>query len=128
MISVRESEVKTLLRGLLPYLIMKCVGTQALHGYELMKLLRRRFGVCFGPSTIYPLLKHLETKGLLRSHWETEMTKGVRRPRKVYIITHAGLGAVDALTLTIQDVSRFEGQIPQAPQKPERNNVIILEH
>lgn len=121
---MRESEVNVLKR-LLPYLILKCAEVQSFHGYEVIKLMKKRFGVYFGASTIYPLLHALENEGLLTSHWEIQ---SVQRPRKIYTITDDGLDTVAALALTMQTVSNFVGRIPQEPTKPERHNVITLDH
>ena len=37
-------------------------------------------------NTLYPLLRRLESQGLLKSEWETDAAK----PRKYYIITEDG--------------------------------------
>jgi len=123
---MKESEAK-MMRGLLPYLILKCGEVQPFHGYQLIRVMREKFGVYFGPSTVYPLLKLLESEGFLISRWETKGINGVQRPRKIYTITNSGLEVMQALTSTMQAVSTFQGQMPQAPTKPERHNIIILE-
>jgi len=110
--------------GLLPYLILKCAEAQSFHGYELIGLMRKRFGVYFGPSTIYPLLRLLEEQGLLISQWSVK----AKHPCKVFTITDDGRDATIVLATMVQAVSRFEGQIPQEPTKPERHNVITLDH
>ena len=51
-----------------------------MYGYSLVKELEGK------GNTLYPLLRRLESQGLLKSEWETEETK----PRKYYIITEDG--------------------------------------
>lgn len=56
-----------------------------MYGYSLVKELERK-GISIEGNTLYPLLRRLESQGLLKSEWETEATK----PRKYYIITEDG--------------------------------------
>ena len=53
-----------------------------MYGYSLVKELEGK-GISIEGNTLYPLLRRLESQGLLKSEWETEATK----PRKYYIIT-----------------------------------------
>ena len=55
------------------------------YGYSLIDALRTR-GVPIETNTLYPLLRRLETQGLLESQWNTQGAK----PRKYYVITHLG--------------------------------------
>jgi DNA-binding PadR family transcriptional regulator len=57
-----------------------------MHGYQVITKIRKRFGVYFGPSTIYPLLGQLEKKGYVNSAWSMDSD----RPRKVYNLTNEG--------------------------------------
>lgn len=56
-----------------------------MYGYSLVKELEGK-GISIEGNTLYPLLRRLESQGLLKSEWETEATK----PRKYYIITEDG--------------------------------------
>ncbi len=58
------------------------------HGYSLREELRRRSSGAFDPlpGTLYPLLRRLESGGLVASDWQA----GPRRPRRVYRLTAAG--------------------------------------
>lgn len=56
-----------------------------MYGYSLVKELDGK-GISIEGNTLYPLLRRLESQGLLKSEWETEATK----PRKYYIITEDG--------------------------------------
>ena len=55
------------------------------YGYSLGQELTEK-GVPVDGNTLYPLLRRLESQGLLKSEWETDETK----QRKYYIITEDG--------------------------------------
>jgi len=81
----KEVQVK-LMKGLLDLIILQFLNTQPMHGYKVIKKIRKSFGVYFGPSTIYPLLNKLEEKGYVKSDWDMQTD----RPRKVYALTTEG--------------------------------------
>jgi len=82
-----QKEVSTkLTKGLLDLIILQFVGTQPMHGYQIITKIRKNFGVYFGPSTVYPLLNTLEKKGFVKSEWNMNS----ERPRKVYSLTSNG--------------------------------------
>ena len=56
------------------------------YGYALVQSLEQK-GVAIDPNTLYPLLRRLESQGLLESKWETGGTK----PRKYYQRTEYGM-------------------------------------
>lgn len=82
---VREVQTK-LMRGLLDFIVLQFLKTNPMHGYQIITTLRKKFGVYFGPSTIYPLLCVLEERGYITSQWNLDN----QRPRKVYNITPQG--------------------------------------
>jgi DNA-binding PadR family transcriptional regulator len=86
-VSRQEVLAKTL-KGMLEIVILKMLEEKPMHGYAFISIIRRRFGVYFGPSTIYPLLIKLQKMGCVVSEWRYCGTSG--RPIKVYIITDAG--------------------------------------
>jgi len=51
------------------------------YGYGLLKKMQSK-GLDISQDTLYPLLRRLESQGLIESDWDTEGS----RPRKVYII------------------------------------------
>jgi DNA-binding PadR family transcriptional regulator len=73
----------------------KEVSTKLMKGLldliTLQLLIRKNFGVNFGPSTIYPLLGALEKKGYVDSNWNIDL----ERPRKVYSLTTNGQNMLD---------------------------------
>jgi len=82
---LREVEAK-LMKGLLDLVILNYLRVSSMHGYQIIASIRKNFGVYFGPSTIYPLLNALESKGYIHSKWDLEND----RPRKVYSLTNDG--------------------------------------
>ena len=62
------------------------------YGYSLIKLLAEK-GLELDQGTLYPLLRRLESKGLLQSEWRVEGS----RPRRYYRISPAGTRTLAAL-------------------------------
>ncbi len=56
-----------------------------MYGYNLVSTMAD-YGITAEANTLYPLLRRLETQGLLTSTWET----GGAKPRKYYVITEYG--------------------------------------
>ena len=82
---MRKAEIK-LVRGLLDLVVLGLLKEKSIHGYGVITSIRRNFGVYFGPSTVYPLLGDLETKGYIKSEWDLTHDW----PRKVYSLTTEG--------------------------------------
>jgi len=55
------------------------------YGYSLMKSLSEK-GLDIDQGTLYPLLRRLETQGLLSSSWRLENA----RPRRYYVVSQEG--------------------------------------
>ena len=70
-------------------LILKVLAKNPNYGYEIVKQVNEASGDFFTwqEGTIYPALRKLEKKGLLRSQWEYADNK---RKRKYYHITAKG--------------------------------------
>jgi DNA-binding PadR family transcriptional regulator len=65
---------------------------EAKYGYALISSLSER-GLDIEQGTLYPLLRRLETQGLLQSAWDVEGS----RPRRYYQISPAGERVLEAL-------------------------------
>ena len=59
--------------------------SQEQYGYSLMKSIAEK-GLEIDQGTLYPLLRRLETQGLLSSSWRLEDA----RPRRYYVISPEG--------------------------------------
>ena len=76
-------------RGTLILLVLSQLG-QPRYGYDLVKRLSDR-GIPIDANTLYPLMRRLETQGLLKSQWDT----GESKPRKYYQITEDGSAVLE---------------------------------
>lgn len=70
------------------------------YGYALVQSLEEK-GVAIDPNTLYPLLRRLESQGLLESRWETGGTK----PRKYYQRTVYGTQIYERLRAYWENLS-----------------------
>jgi len=75
------------------------------YGYALINSLAKK-GLDIEQGTLYPLLRRLETQGLLESEWNVEGS----RPRRYYVISPEGL-------TTLQDLTREWREITQVMKK-----------
>lgn len=71
-------------RGTLILLVLSQLN-KPMYGYSLVKKLQEN-EIPIEANTLYPLMRRLETQGLLQSEWETSGAK----PRKYYRITEDG--------------------------------------
>ncbi|MBI9010032.1 MAG: helix-turn-helix transcriptional regulator [Tenericutes bacterium] len=78
------------------------------YGYSLLQKLIDK-GVAIEAGTLYPLLRRLESQGILISEWDTTMN----RPRKYYSLSEEGLKLYDYLLDEyfgmVKDVSKIVG-------------------
>ena len=78
-----------------------------MYGYSLVKELEQG-GINIEGNTLYPLLRRLESQGLLKSEWETSETK----PRKYYVITDMGKDVYQKVRAYWDDFSKkIEGML-----------------
>ena len=82
---VVSSMVLELRRGTLVMLVLGQLREPA-YGYALVKSLADH-GIPIEANTLYPLMRRLESQGLLRSEWDN----GGSKPRKYYRTTDEGL-------------------------------------
>ncbi|HEX9090079.1 MAG TPA: PadR family transcriptional regulator [Anaerolineales bacterium] len=79
-----ENLILEMRRGVIVLAVLsQCAQEQ--YGYSLMKSLANK-GLDIDQGTLYPLLRRLETQGLLSSSWRLEDA----RPRRYYVISKAG--------------------------------------
>ena len=76
------------------------------YGYSLMKSLSEK-GLEIDQGTLYPLLRRLETQGLLSSRWRLEDA----RPRRYYIISQQGLKALPKLIMEWNNMVQMMGHM-----------------
>lgn len=79
-------------RGTLIIVVLSQLRTQ-MYGYNLVKVLQD-YNITIEANTLYPLMRRLETQGLLKSAWDTKDAK----PRKYYQTTEDGLIVLEKIT------------------------------
>jgi DNA-binding PadR family transcriptional regulator len=87
-------------RGTLIILVLSQLK-EPMYGYNLVKKLQDN-GIPIEANTLYPLMRRLESQGLLQSEWETSEAK----PRKYYKITDDGLIVLEKITEHWKDFSK----------------------
>lgn len=123
-ISTKEVQVK-LTKGLLEMIVLQFLSSEPMHGYQIITMIRKTFGVYFGPSTIYPLLNVLEKRKYVKSEWDMRS----ERPRKVYQLTNEGQNLLnltgDSLSFicrkigaTVATKEGLETKNTQSPMRP----------
>ena len=75
-----------IIRGLRYFIVLRILKIQPMHGYEIVTVIRNNFGICLGPSSVYPLLNDLESRKYLDNIWETESL----HLKRIYKLTSQG--------------------------------------
>jgi PadR family transcriptional regulator PadR len=78
------------------------------YGYELRQTLAEQ-GMTIEEGTLYPLLRRLETQGLLQSEWKIEDGP----PRRYYALNSDGKKLLKKLTESWQGMNNVMGQLLQ---------------
>jgi DNA-binding PadR family transcriptional regulator len=86
-----ESLVSELRRGTLVLTVLSQLGEKQ-YGYSLRQLLLEQ-GLDIDQGTLYPLLRRLESQGLLESEWSLETS----RPRRYYELNETGQETLETL-------------------------------
>ncbi len=76
--------VVDLRRGTLVLAVLSALN-HPMYGYSLLQDMEAK-GIHIEANTLYPLLRRLETQGLLQSSWDTAKS----RPRKYYSLSDKG--------------------------------------
>ncbi len=87
-----QNMVLELRRGLISIAVLSQLAEEQ-YGYSLLKALSQK-GLEVDQSTLYPLLRRLESQGLLQSDWRIV---DEARPRRYYVITPQGRAVLDQL-------------------------------
>lgn len=96
-------------RDVLPLLVLHYIAEGPAYGNQLMeRIAALTEGVLqVNPNTMYPLLRDLESRGLIEGSWEHPD----RRSRRYYAITRAGRREYEAL---LEDVLPFLGALARS--------------
>ena len=74
---------------------------QTQYGYSLLQSLEEK-NMSIEAGTLYPLLRRLESQGILKSEWDTTES----RPRKYYTLSVDGLKLYEILKLEWQKINQ----------------------
>jgi DNA-binding PadR family transcriptional regulator len=97
--SLLGSMITELRRGTLTLAVLSRLKKPQ-YGYSLLQNLEGK-GVQIEANTLYPLMRRLESQGLLENSWDTTSA----RPRKYYVLSEAGLEIYEALLREWQNAS-----------------------
>jgi PadR family transcriptional regulator PadR len=96
-----SKEVK---RGAVTLAILALLRKRRAYGYEAVKLLDEKMSfLVLEQGTVYPLLRRLEQRGLLKSEWDYE---DPTKPKKYYAITDEGSMALSEMSKAWTNLSR----------------------
>ena len=98
--TILDNLVQELKRGTLVLSVLLSTG-EPVYGYSLVSRLREQ-GIPVEQNTLYPLLRRLESQGLLESVWDT----GESRPRKYYRVSTLGERVRDRLVSEWAEMNR----------------------
>ncbi len=99
---LQQSLITELRRGSLTIVVLGALK-KPYYGYSLLQELKEH-GIEIEANTLYPLLRRLETQGLLKSDWDTSES----RPRKYYSISSHGK---QTLELLLSEWNKMQGSI-----------------
>lgn len=108
--SFQERAAAEIRRGVLQVAALALLARPA-YGYDLIKVLAER-GLQVEEGTLYPILRRLQSAGLLSSSWDTTG----KRPRKYYETTDEGKATLAALT---EEWDRVDGALRSIIEDPE---------
>jgi len=93
---------RRMLSGMLPKIALEEISSQPIHGYAFITLVRKKYHVYFGPSTVFPMLNKLQRDGLLLSEWKLDG----ERPKKVYWLSEKGKVALMNFRFEMDEIGR----------------------
>ncbi len=78
-------------RGLLPTAILGAISSEPLYGYRIAQRLEQLGWGTLAGGTLYPILRSLDSSGLVASRWQAE---GPGPARRYYELTDQGRAVV----------------------------------
>lgn len=112
-----------LLKGTTEMILLSLLKGKDMYGYELTELLKQISGdyLHLKEGTLYPALKKLEEKGLVKSYWKDSF-EGPRR--KYYYLTRIGYKELEIFIsqwkdfqLIIKNIIEYENHPPLQDRK-----------
>ncbi len=108
---VKEKINREMRSGIYTLIILKVIEDLGeTYGYEIQKYVHEKTGIELKDATIYPVLRYLVKKKILKAYW-TEPSAGM--PRKYYSLTDEGKKLLEKLIddykKLISDVDKIIG-------------------
>jgi PadR family transcriptional regulator PadR len=105
---LRRGIAGELRRGLSVVMVLSRLGREQ-YGYTLLKELEAA-GLAMDQNTLYPLLRRLESQGLLSSQWKVEE----QRPRRYYARTALGTAVLHGLRAELASQRKLLEEVEHA--------------
>ena len=88
-----------IIHGFLSTVILNLLKDKPLHGYGIKLAIYKRYKLRLPLSSIYPLLRNMERRGLIKSAWDVSQ----KRAKRVYVVTGNGEKelAIDTMELKV---------------------------
>jgi DNA-binding PadR family transcriptional regulator len=106
-----QNYITELRRGSLTLAVLGCLEKPH-YGYALLQTMEK-LNIDIEANTLYPLLRRLESQGLLTSDWDTTEN----RPRKYYLISQEGKDIYKAL---VAEWIKMQESIQKICIKPDK--------
>lgn len=100
-----ENVILEIRRGVIVLAVLSQLDDEQ-YGYSLIKQLAEQ-GLEIDQGTLYPLLRRLESQGLLQSNWRVEDA----RPRRYYVISPEGKTMLPRLKEEWQNIVKVLGKM-----------------
>mgnify|MGYP000371376384 CR=1 FL=1 len=97
-----KTSLRAVLRGVKELLILSIIKERPVHGSEIQKILKERYGLDIPKPIVYMLLRRMEEEGYIISQWEIG---GSGPAKRVYRITDEGL---DHLNYSIELLEKLK--------------------
>jgi DNA-binding PadR family transcriptional regulator len=90
---------KRIVKNFIDILVLIEMKKRSMSGYDVMRLVHKRFDTMVSPGTIYNLLYSLERDGFI---------KGIENERKrIYTLTEQGEQSIEVITEANKDIQDF---------------------
>jgi len=107
---VKREHIEQLMKGITEPVLLYLINEMPTYGYNIIKELEKRTTGYFKlkGGTIYPALRRLETRGLIKSKWQRTTE---RQARKYYQITEKGRQFLSGRLAEWTDFARAIGML-----------------
>lgn len=101
---------KRVIKNFMDILVLTEIKKDPLTGYDVIRLIHRRFGVLVSSGTVYSLLYSLERNGLIKGVWNQK--------KRIYELTEKGEADIEAITKANAEIQKFLRNILKLNTKP----------